>query len=396
MPYRPYRRIVGPVRWNDPVTTLRYIGPYYAEILENFEVITLRDVVVYFSFRALEAIVEPSPEDYMFEKFAELTRNRNAQTCQEGYLPRPINRMAFNALVDLVDYAIQHPAEFNDPEVLLRFDDLDLNLAGVLACRMNEGHEPSDDPQFLCNKVPLMGNVGDEPEIRSMRRCPCIDNAEACNGDCTWTDNACISRYADLNRHNYAPDVPPYRGDWTTDVNAPTRPGTRYVMAGHGRAGRMFAFGQNAAAAAAPYNGYDGGADVDEELLLQTPPLSPRSRLPSPSWQASPAGYPPPGPFSPGWVSQASSRASSQASSQQPSPAGYPPPGPFSPGSQSSAWSASPPPLSPPLQPMMAARGRRPSRGREVTPQPNARPLPPRRPRRSLRLKEKEKRKSKK
>jgi hypothetical protein len=329
MPHRPYRRMQGPVQWNAPVSTLRYIGPYFAGILQNQNINSLLDVVLYFLMRTEEAIDTDFPERYLFQKFAELTRNQNAQTCQDGYLPRPINRMAFNALVDLVDYARRHPGEFDNPEYLAPFDLLNFNLAPTLLCRMNEGQGPSQDPQFMCNKVPLMGNVGDEPEITSMRRCPCINNADACNGDCVWSENACISRIADYDNRNYAPDIPPFSGDWY-QFNGQVRPGTHYVAAGQNRLGRMFALGPD------PYN---NESDVDDDG-------NDNNYSPPPSLPGSSPGSPP---------------GSSPGSS---------------PGS---------PPGSPPAA--AVARVRRPPRGREVTPDRNIQ-RGSRRPRRSRRLRE--------
>ena len=324
MPHRPYRRMQGPVQWNAPISTLRYIGPYFAGILQNQDINSLLDVVLYFSVRAEEAVNTDFPERYLFQKFAELTRNQNAQTCQDGYLPRPINRMAFNALVDLVDYAIRHPDQFDNVEFLEPFDLLNFNLAPTLLCRMNEGQGESQDPQLMCDKIPFMGNVGDEPEITSMRHCPCINNINACNGDCVWSENACISRIADYDNRNYAPDIPPFSGDWYQNNNGQpltARPGTRYVLAGQNRLGRMFALGPDP---------YDNESNVDDNNY---------------SPFASPPGSPP----------------GSPPNSPPNSPSPSPPPAP-------------------------AARARRPARGREVTPDRNIQ-RGSRRPRRSLRQK---------
>jgi hypothetical protein len=349
MPHRPYLRLQGPVQWNAPVSSLKYIGPYYTGILQTQNIIRIIDVVRYFSMRTAEALNEDIPERYLFIKFAELTRNQNAQMCKGRYNPRPINRMAFNALVNLVDYAYHNPQEFDNPDFLEPFYYLDFDLAPTLLCSMNEGQGPSQDDLTMCDKVQLMGNVGDEPEILSMRNCPCINDINACNGDCVWSEDACISRIANYDNRNYAPDIPPYSGDWYPLNGQPPhiRPGTRYVNAGQNRVGKMFAIGADEQPVGDDDNNY--GPFGSPANSPPSPPGSPD--LPPPSPPNSP-------PYSP-----------------SPSPPG-------SPGSPGPA--DSPPPVP-------AAQGRRPFMGRrEVTPDMNIQ-RGSRRPRRSLRQKNKKK-----
>ncbi len=248
MAYRPYIRKVenlfqtGEITWDSPVNALPYIGNGLTEKLQNQNVFRLRDVVNEVEDAIDNAPLNAAPDEVIFNTVAGWLTNVRAHTCVEGrYLPRPVNRMGFNVLIDLLAVA-------NSPNIPITPNQL--LERGI--CQWNENHNgmAADGLQAgrpLCNKVPQYGNVGAENAARAMRTCPCR-NENQCNGPCVWVPGignqagACLSRVSSPQRRNYARDARPFTGDWQPNVR-PVRPNTRRVTAPPGENGWWYALG---------------------------------------------------------------------------------------------------------------------------------------------------------
>jgi hypothetical protein len=257
-----------------------------------------------------------------------VARNNSSHSCRDGYLVRPINRMVFNVLIEVLAFARNAPP----PGTFAGAIPADLEAA--LICEFNQGMRiaPAQGPGLpVCLVEPGRGSVGNHHAVWEMRHCPCFTTAAACVQNpahgCQWTaQNACISRNARYDMGHAANDVGNMAGDWAPAPTTRTRIGKRYVPVppAPGRYGRLFAL---------PHAG----------LVFAPPPPSPS---PPPLSPLSPSP-PPPSPLSP----------------SPPPPSSLSPP-PLSP------LSRSPPPLSP-LTPSPPPRHRRsgtPVRRRARTP----------------------------
>jgi hypothetical protein len=257
--YRPFDPVVqaafeaGQLAWDSPVRDLKYIGPYLEGRMNNFNIFTIADLVQYL----LLSISQNANNDIILDAFqaiAPIVFNANAQRCKQNYLSRPLNRMGFNVIADVLQYARLF-ADWPDEALDATLKALPLNIGGVLCCNFNERLQanplgPNNElPATYCNKIPMYGNVGSD--MASLRSCPCTLNPDACQGDCMWVPGmpgepgACISRVASYDRGNHVLDEQPFPGDWYPENEYPPskRDTARYVPVppGPGRYGYMFA-----------------------------------------------------------------------------------------------------------------------------------------------------------
>lgn len=281
MPYKPYVLCLenlfvnGAITWDSPVIALPYIGQGLAAKLNEQDIFVLRDVVDKVLNAINAAPNNANVADVIFNTIGSWVTNSRANTCVNGtYLPRHINRMGFNVLLELLARTVVDAEIPIEPE----------NLLELGICRWHENHANLAPDGFnagmpLCSKVQNYGNVGDEPAVKAMRQCPCKNQAQ-CNGQCVWVGGptgACLSRVSSPNRRNYARDVLPYSGDWQPEAR-PLRPNTRRSGPPPNEIGWWYAMGE----------GPDGPP---------SPPPSPGpGGGPSPSPSPSPGPPPPPGP----------------------------------------------------------------------------------------------------
>jgi hypothetical protein len=257
--YRPFKPIVSAqfarynLTWQSPVESLKYIGPYLQQRLNQRNITTLYNLIQYI-LRDMFNNNNDDPIIKAFEAIAPLVINENAQQCQQSYLARPLNRMGFNIIADLLQHARSTIAQWPEAGLNIQLQSLPANIGGVLICQINEGQQPrplgpnGEVPETYCNKQMFIGNVG--PEVYSMRTCPCITDANSCTGDCMWVPgmpgepSACISRISRSDRGNITVDETPFSGDWNDEYPQYQRPHTRYVPVpptGPGRDGFVFA-----------------------------------------------------------------------------------------------------------------------------------------------------------
>lgn len=247
MPFKPYVRIVpnkfasGHWQWNTQIHRLKYIGPYYRQRLNALNIYTIDDFINHIA----NVIYEDNQNnvlDRVLASIASITMNERRYQCtQNNYLPRPVNRFAFNILSDVLDYGRQvqrHPALMHLPP----------NIAGQFICNWNEGTDvAADGAASFCNYTPDYGSVGDN--AYAMRTCPCLSDANQCNANpnCMWINgepSGCIPRHTRYDERRNAPDVFPFAGDWNlhgVPDNEHRAPGTSYITIpqnqGPGRAG---------------------------------------------------------------------------------------------------------------------------------------------------------------
>ena len=241
----------GNVNWNSDVGNLKYIGGQYAGILQQLNIDTVGEVVEA-AVDAVQQAAQAQPEDVIFDLIGGWTRNARAHSCHgknKNYLVRPINRFAFNALVDVVDYAQSVGYNQNGYNA----STLPNNLASTLICDNNEGLQmnPNWDHQTpFCNRVAGRGSAGTHAGAVGMRKCPCLGQQDCqSNVNCTWLapHNACVGSQSMLNRGHRARDVGNFVGDWKGGAVPPQanqrRPNARYVPmpAGPQRGGHTFA-----------------------------------------------------------------------------------------------------------------------------------------------------------
>lgn len=257
--YRPFAPKVqaafeaGQLTWESSVRDLKYFGQYLETRLNNLNIYNIADLVQYL----LTQINQNANDDIIvnaFQAIAPLVFNAFAQQCKGDYLSRPLNRMGFNIIADVLQYARLY-ADWPDANLNATLQALPINIGGVLICNFNERLQPNalgpngEMPATYCNKIAMYGNVGSD--MASLRSCPCTLNPDACQGDCMWVPGmpgepgACISRVAVYDRGNHVLDQEPYPGDWYPDDQYPPtiRNNARYVPVppAPGRFGYMFA-----------------------------------------------------------------------------------------------------------------------------------------------------------
>lgn len=264
----------GSLTWNSPVSDLKYVGPYITQQIQTRvnvgHVPTLDELANHFAHKvgnhAGVAAVDP-----LVKEIAKMTKNQRAYSAiqlNDGSqeLARPINRMGFNALADLVGYAFRGNHD-NDYGV-----NVPANIVGRLVCTFNEHLDINNtNPNTPCRYSNTKGNVG--KGARGMRKCPVRPTRAQCESDnlCEWSQNACIAKNARYNKGHWAPDEPPYGGDWAR-TNNQKRPGKRYVNAPQDQ-GYLFALGDDS-----DDDDDDDNDDDDDQAGPSTPSPPPPSR----------------------------------------------------------------------------------------------------------------------
>lgn len=263
----------GKLTWNSPVSDLRYIGPYITQQITNRvgvgHVPTLDEMANYLAGKIgdLTGVAAVHP---LVKEIATMTKNQRAYNTIElkdgtRELARPINRMGFNALADLAGYAFRGNHN-NDYGV-----DVPANIVGRLVCTFNEHLDINPNGNTPCRYTNTKGNVG--KHARGMRKCPARPTQAECKSDdlCEWSQNACVAKNARYDKGRWAPDVPPYGGDWAR-TNNQKRPGKRYVNAPNDH-GYLFALGEDE---------YGGTTDEDNDSDNEAGPAFSPSPSPPP------------------------------------------------------------------------------------------------------------------
>lgn len=224
--------------WDSDVEWLKYIKTYFGDELRKKNIYKLGDVVNAVLV-AVEAAPQNPPEETIRDLVGSWTINKHAHECRSNdYLPRPVNRFAFNALIDLVDFARDDDYSDNGRNAA----DLPDDLAGNLICDWNEGlttnpnwdfAQPDQEP--FCHRATGRGSAGPHRGAVGMRRCPCLGQEQCVkDNNCQWlgSHSACVGRDSRRNRGHPAPDIQNYAGD-RKGGPAPTamqrRPNSRYV-----------------------------------------------------------------------------------------------------------------------------------------------------------------------
>lgn len=171
------------ITWESPVKNLRYIGNHLSNQLNAAGIYTLNDVILYLS--------DTDDLGKAAKLIAELTRSPSINECKgmdknppQPYLPRAFNRMGFNALADLLHYACTHN-DFAD-DIQENLDAFREQVVGDPAKNL----APGDVRGWLIREFNENdgANLGNNPETKAMRRCPCWKTAGTCNADagCQW------------------------------------------------------------------------------------------------------------------------------------------------------------------------------------------------------------------
>jgi hypothetical protein len=216
----PYLFSIGALGWNSPVELLPYIGAEIRDQLHGYNLHILRDVAMTAFAISVDINFGGTVQDRIFNWLAQLTTNPRGHTCQGHYLVRPYNRMAFNSLVDLIEYATI-VAPLPQGNALAGMVHIDPTWFAKLICESNEGGYvnpaiiyPFTPNQFrntdLCTFPNNRGNIGRAIHgAGAIRQCPCIASAAQC-GDrpgCQWVPmpndpalpqgGGCVARLAD-------------------------------------------------------------------------------------------------------------------------------------------------------------------------------------------------------
>lgn len=238
MPYKPYKRFIetqfnnNRLNWNSNVNQLKNIGNFFTQRLNALQIYNLQQLVEYV-VNQVNSMIQGTKIRKFQIVIGQLTENARRHKCGiNNYLIRPLNRFAFNTLVDLVDYAKTNLPTINPQHI-------SANLATKLICNFNEGttrnNNQNNNNGAFCQVSDIRGNVGDSDDVNAMRYCPCNSTQQSCqsNTNCKWHNRACIPRHTKY--HRAAKDVPGYAGEWDPTGNLEhTRPNTRYVSVPHG------------------------------------------------------------------------------------------------------------------------------------------------------------------
>lgn len=240
--------------WASAVISIPLIGPYYRTKLAGapWNAYTVLQLLQHYVALAAGAGTVAHKTEAIRADLSVLTRNARSLTCTpDGYLVRPVNRMAFNVIADLLAYARER-AVIDAAQLPPNINQLPPNVHYRLICQTNEmTHAPNyvgvhaagnNGTAPLCHNTPDRGNVegGDALE---MQRCPCFRTANTCNGanlgvagaGCMWVPAqpganpgpGCVPANARSDRGRGAPGVGGEAGSWNYK-NLPTA-GRPYV-----------------------------------------------------------------------------------------------------------------------------------------------------------------------
>lgn len=236
--YRPYvpqdlaaSFLEGRLTWESAINSrdFKYINGYMASRVGP-GIITLRGVVQ----KVVDAIKASNgdPVEIIKEEVASIAENGRAHTCSAGYLVRPINRMGFNAIINLLKYARASPPPGIDTSIIPE------SIAEDLICRWNEGLEPTQNwtnGQPFCHKINSRGSVGQERSVQAVRKCPCIQTKGQCThaAGCEWSSKdggGCLPKDAYDEPYRSAPDRLPFAGDYSPEgIPAYARAQGKYI-----------------------------------------------------------------------------------------------------------------------------------------------------------------------
>jgi hypothetical protein len=181
--------------WNSPITDLKYIGPWVGGLIrdalgtndmpsagQTIDYVLRRSQQVRRGYRtnheALEAVV------------AALSLNRRLLECTpSGYMPGPVNRMAFNAIIDMIAYAKTHQHPFVGPARTF-LNKLDaVRLKKYVICGWNEGTDLADGGDGMCDLSLPSAVFGQGAFAQALGHCPC-KSQDDCTSDpqCRWVD----------------------------------------------------------------------------------------------------------------------------------------------------------------------------------------------------------------
>ena len=198
---------------------LKYIGPVLKQQIQTKypNIYTIEDLLEYIRTKFMQSHPRNTQKQKLIilvDIIGELVKNPRAFKCTTSkYLIRPINRMAFNSIVDLVDYVKQYyPLQY-------QYQAFPTNIAGNLICKFNEG---SKTIRFNNQKHCIApANIGKDNKFRT---CPCINNQNECNQEqgCKWADDGtnkgCIpSQGNPKTNRKYATNIKNKAGDWYTE-----------------------------------------------------------------------------------------------------------------------------------------------------------------------------------
>lgn len=166
----------GKLEWGMPVTDMKYVKYEMGAQLAEANVYVLDDVITHAAGHGTLRQVA--------DAWARLLVSPSLHTCKpdriegEEYLPRPFNRMAFNALADLLDYAVHNRQRWPNP-VRGRLHDFARERAGDHSVRAYLVGEYNENDGY---------NVGRHPLTRAARSCACKLTRKRCEDcpDCAW------------------------------------------------------------------------------------------------------------------------------------------------------------------------------------------------------------------
>lgn len=123
--------------------------------------------------------------------------NPSRAQCRDGRVSRFPNRMALNALIDLVAYSRDHQAAVvpylsNNAAAFLASLQNGNTLRRHIICEWNEGSRISNNPNSanLCS-LGAKSTVGNGNFSRSLTQCPCKDQGQCTQSPiCQWVPNA--------------------------------------------------------------------------------------------------------------------------------------------------------------------------------------------------------------
>lgn len=192
--------------WDSAITELRYVGPWIGGQIQNATSTaatpTAAQTLSYLLKRAGQVRRGYGTHNAALEAVvAAVSLNKRILDCTDkGYLPGPVNRMAFNALIDLVAYAKDHAHPLTGAaRTFLNKLGSSQSIRKNVICKWNEGTDLADDDgsDEMCDLGQPTAVYGSGEFAQALGKCPCMskdacEHADSCSWVTVGNDEGCV------------------------------------------------------------------------------------------------------------------------------------------------------------------------------------------------------------